>query len=325
VILVVGATGQVGSRVVQTLRAQGEPVRAMVRDPATAADLAATGAELAVADLGRPETLDAPLHGVAAVVATANAVAPIRPGDSAAIVDTGYAELVRRAERAGVSRFVLGSVPITPLDEGVPVAYTKRRTEQLLAESGLSWLSLRMAPFTEVWLALVGSEIPLRGERRATLARAYPTLRRFRRITGRTVERRGVMLVPGRSSARQAFLSVDDAARGLAAAVRKETGDGPVDLGGPESLSWTDIARIYERVLDRRVRVISQPAAAFGAGQRLLAPVAPSLAGVMALSRLIATSETDWDTTDAARRLGLGRRRTVEEVLREKAALPAIR
>jgi uncharacterized protein YbjT (DUF2867 family) len=235
VILVVGATGQVGSRVVQTLRALDEPVRAMVRDPASAADLVATGVELAVADLGRPETLDGVLEGVSAVVATANAVAPIRPGDTAAAVDNGYAELVHRAERAGVSRFVLGSVPITRLDEGVPVAYTKRRTEQLLAQSGLSWLSLRMAPFTEVWLAP------------------------------------------------------------------------------------------YEQVLLRRVRVVSQPAAAFAAGQRLLAPLAPSLAGVMALSRLIATSETDWDTADAARRLGLGRRRTVEEVLREKAALPAIR
>jgi uncharacterized protein YbjT (DUF2867 family) len=325
VILVVGATGQVGSRVVQTLRAQGHPVRAMVREPASAADLAATGAELVVADLGRPETLDAALEGVSAIVATANAVAPIRRGDTAAVVDSGYTELVRRAERAGVSRFVLGSVPITPLDEGVPVALTKRRTEQLLAQSGLSWLSLRMAPFTEVWLALVGSELPLRGEQRATLARGYPTLRRFRRITGRTVERRGLMLVPGPSSARQAFLSVDDAARGLAAAVRQETGEGPVDLGGPESLSWTDVAGIYERVLGRRVRVVSQPAGGFAVGQRLLARVAPSLAGVMALSRLIATSETDWDTADTAARLGLHRLRTAEEILREKAALPPIR
>jgi ActR/RegA family two-component response regulator len=53
--------------------------------------------------------------------------------------------------------------------------------------------------------------------------------------------------------------------------------------------------------------------------------VAPSLAGVMGLNRLIATSETDWDTSDTARRLGLEKRRTVEQVLREKAALPPIR
>ena len=323
-ILVVGATGQLGSLVVHRLRADGADVRAMVRDPATAADLAATGATLAVADLGSPETLDAALVGVTAVVATANAIVPIRPGDSAEAVEAGYAELVRRATRSGVSRFVLASVPATPLDERVPVARAKRRTERLLAESGMSWLSLRMPPFTEVWLALVGSELPLRGEERTTLGRAYPTLRRFRRLTGRTVDRHGVMVVPGPASARQAFLSVHDAAAALAAAVRPETGNGPVDLGGPESLSWTDVAAIYGRVLGRRVRVVGQPAAFFAVTQRLFGRVAPSLAGVMGLNRLLATSETDWDTTEAADRLGLGRRRTVEEILREKAELPEL-
>jgi uncharacterized protein YbjT (DUF2867 family) len=325
VILVVGATGQVGSLVVRRLRADGAAVRAMVRNPTTAADLAATGAELAVADLARPETLDAVLQGVDAVVATANAVAPIQHGDSAAGVDAGYAELIRRAEAAGVRRFVLASVPTTPLEDRVPAAASKRRAEKLLAASTMSWLSLRMPPFSEVWLALVGSEIPLRGEERTTLGRAYPTLRRFRRVTGRTVERRGIMVVPGPASARQAFLSTHDAAVALAAAVRAETGEGPVDLGGPEALSWTDVARIYERVLDRRVRVVSQPAGAFAVLQRVLTPVAPSLAGVMGLDRLIATSETNWDTSGAARRFGLDQRRTVEEILREKAALPPIR
>ena len=324
-ILVVGATGQLGSLVVRRLRAEGEQVRAMVRDPASATDLEATGAELAVADLGRPGTLDGALEGVDAVVATANAIAPIRRTDSAAIVDAGYAELVRRAERAGVRRFVLASVPETPLDQNVPVARSKRRTEQLLAASVLSWLSLRMPPFSEIWLALVGSEIPLRGEDRTTLTRAYPTLRRFRRVTGRTIDRHGVMVVPGPPSARQAFLSVHDAAAGLAGAVREGTGEGPVDLGGPESLSWTDVADIYARILGRRVRVVSQPAGLFAVGQRVLTPVAPALAGVMGLNRLIATSETDWDTSHTAARLGLDRLRTVEEILREKAALPPIR
>ena len=149
-ILVVGATGQLGSRVVRRLRGTGEPVRAMVRDRATAGDLTATGAELVVADLRRPETLDAALQGVSAVVATANSVAPIAAGDSAEALDAGYAELIRRAASAGVSRFVLASVPPTALDDRIPVARSKRRAEKLLAGSGLSWLSLRMPPFTEV-------------------------------------------------------------------------------------------------------------------------------------------------------------------------------
>lgn len=116
-----------------------------------------------------------------------------------------------------------------------------------------------------------------------------------------------------------------DAAAGLTAAVRPDTGDGPVDLGGPEVLSWTDVAAIYERALGRRVRVVGQPAAAFAVAQRVFAPVAPSLAGVLGLNRLMATSQSDWDTAGTARRLGLGPLRTVEQILRDKAALPPIR
>jgi uncharacterized protein YbjT (DUF2867 family) len=321
-ILVVGATGQVGSLVVRRLRADGDTVRAMVRDPTTADDLAATGAELVVADLRIPQTLEAALEGVTAVVSTANPVAPSRRGDSAEALDAGYAELIRRAARAGVARFVFASVPTTALDERVPVARSKRRTEQLLAASGMSWLALRMPPFTEVWLALVGSALPLHGEERSTLSRPYATLRRFRRLTGHTIDRHGVMVVPGPASARQAFLSVHDAADALAAAVRPGTGSGTVNLGGPESLSWTDVAAIYQRVLGRRIRVVSQPAGLFAVLARLAAPVAPSLAGVLGLNRLIATSETNWDTSGTAQRLGLGPLRTVEGVLREKAALP---
>jgi uncharacterized protein YbjT (DUF2867 family) len=112
------------------------------------------------------------------------------------------------------------------------------------------------------------------------------------------------------------------------AASRRSSGPGPVgpvDLGGPEILTWTDVARIYERVLGRRVRVVSQPVAAFAVAQRLCTPVAPSLAGVMALNRLMGSSQTGWDTAHAARQLGLDAMRTVEEILREKAALPPIR
>jgi uncharacterized protein YbjT (DUF2867 family) len=319
-ILVVGATGQLGSLVVRELRQQGQPVRAMVRDPSTADDLAETGASLARGDLTEPATLAPALDGVTAVVATANLAAPTRRADRDDALDAGYAELIVHAQRIGVSRFVFASVPETPIDDDVPVVRSKRRVERLLAAGTMSWVSVQMPPFTEVWLALVGSEIPLRDEQRATLARAYPTLRRFRRLTGSTIEDHGVMVVPGPATARQAFLSVHDAARVLAAAAMADTVTGAVEVGGPESLSWADVAQIYGRLLGRRVRVVSQPAAMFALLQRLLAPTAPSLAGIMALDRLIAVSETDWDTAAVTDRLGVHDLRTVEQVLREKAA-----
>jgi uncharacterized protein YbjT (DUF2867 family) len=321
-ILVVGSTGQLGSLVVQELRQNGSQVRAMVRDPAAAQDLAGTGAELVHADLRRAETLDAALAGVETVVATANVVAPTRSGDTSAALDAGYVDLVLRARKLGVRRFVLASVPSTALDDAVPIARGKRRLEQLVAESGMSYASLRMPPFTEVWLAIVGSSLPLRGEQRATLERGYAFLRRFRRLTGRTVEQHGLMLVPGPASARNAFLSVHDAARLIAAAVHADAVSGCVDVGGPEILSWHDVADVYREVLGRPVRVVGTPAAVFAGGQRLLAPFAPSASDILALQRLIGRTETPWETREVADRLGVSDLRTVGQVLREKAGLP---
>ena len=67
-ILVCGATGNTGSGVASSLLAQGRRVRALVRDEAKAAGLRAQGAQIAVADLDRPETLtDDLLEGVTGV------------------------------------------------------------------------------------------------------------------------------------------------------------------------------------------------------------------------------------------------------------------
>ncbi|MBN9657249.1 MAG: NAD-dependent epimerase/dehydratase family protein [Acidobacteria bacterium] len=55
-IFVLGATGFVGSEVVKEAGRQGLPVKALVRDPGRAGDLAATGAELIPGDATVPET-----------------------------------------------------------------------------------------------------------------------------------------------------------------------------------------------------------------------------------------------------------------------------
>jgi len=57
ITLVAGATGNTGSGVATGLLDRGRPVRALVRDRAKAAALAERGAEIAIADLDRPETL----------------------------------------------------------------------------------------------------------------------------------------------------------------------------------------------------------------------------------------------------------------------------
>jgi uncharacterized protein YbjT (DUF2867 family) len=63
-ILVTGATGNVGSRVVQELRERSVLVRAFVRDPGKAAAMLGEKVELAVGDFGDPGSIQAALDGV---------------------------------------------------------------------------------------------------------------------------------------------------------------------------------------------------------------------------------------------------------------------
>ena len=59
-IVVTGASGHVGGLVAEELFELGEPMRLLVRDPSRAPEL--PGAEVAVADYGRPGTLAEALH-----------------------------------------------------------------------------------------------------------------------------------------------------------------------------------------------------------------------------------------------------------------------
>ncbi len=63
-ILVTGATGNVASILIPTLLQSGQQVRALVHEESKATGLKDQGAEVVVADLEKPETLDAAVAGV---------------------------------------------------------------------------------------------------------------------------------------------------------------------------------------------------------------------------------------------------------------------
>ncbi len=68
ITLVAGATGNTGSGVAASLLAKGRRVRALARDETRASGLREQGAEVAIVDLDRPETLtESLLDGVSAV------------------------------------------------------------------------------------------------------------------------------------------------------------------------------------------------------------------------------------------------------------------
>jgi uncharacterized protein YbjT (DUF2867 family) len=321
-ILVVGATGQLGTAVIDRLVGMGRSVRALVR-PGSPREFPANGVELAFGDLRDQESLAAACRGVATVVATANVVVPRSAGGFAEVEGAGYAHLCEACNAEGVRRIILMSTDVTPHDERVATFRTKRQIEERIRASGVAHSIFRGSLFMDDWFALMGSSIPLRGAKAATLRRPFWFARAFLATVGTSIEQRGIALVPGDGSTRHAFVALDDVAAILAAAAAApEDGANLVaNLGGPEILSWNDVVGIYERVLGRTLRKLRTPASAYRLLANVLEPFSPPAANLMAMSWLTTICETAWDGKPLAERFGVSLT-SAEAFLRAKAALP---
>jgi nucleoside-diphosphate-sugar epimerase len=105
-VLLTGAGGQVGRRLLPRLLARRTGVRVLVRDPARAAAFAALGAEPVLGDLRDPVTLPAAVRGVDAVLNAAAAFRDVPDDEQRATNHRGAVALGRAAADAGVPCFV---------------------------------------------------------------------------------------------------------------------------------------------------------------------------------------------------------------------------
>jgi uncharacterized protein YbjT (DUF2867 family) len=155
-ILVVGATGLLGSEICRRLRARGRPVRGLVRpgSPKEAA-LRELGVEIIHGDLRTPATVDAACRDCEAVISTATAMgAKDRSLKLRAIDHDGQLRLVESARRNGVEIFVYISVTPT-LRSTNPLVTYKREVERAVRASGMRWTILQPTVFMEVWLGIL--------------------------------------------------------------------------------------------------------------------------------------------------------------------------
>jgi nucleoside-diphosphate-sugar epimerase len=109
VLLVTGATGQVGRRLVPRLlqwRTGGERIRVLVRDQARAAHFTALGAEAVVGDLREEADRAEALDGATTVVNVAAAFRGVPDDEAWAVNRDAAIALGRQALAAGVGRFV---------------------------------------------------------------------------------------------------------------------------------------------------------------------------------------------------------------------------
>lgn len=137
-ILVTGATGNVGSETVRLLADQQQPVRALVRDPAR---LQRDGVDVVTGDFDEPGSLDAALDGIDTVVL----VSPAIPQQEISVIDA--------AARAGVTH-VIKATSKASVDSPVERRRGQTQIEQHLQASGLAWTLLRSNAYLQNLLAL---------------------------------------------------------------------------------------------------------------------------------------------------------------------------
>jgi uncharacterized protein YbjT (DUF2867 family) len=143
-ILITGATGNVGRPLVTQLLARGAKVRAISRHPDTAG--LPYGAEVVDADPSRPESLDGCFDGVTAIFLNARAI------------KTAASKVLALAKRAGVVRAV--ALAAGNVDEDHVRQPSRWRgdfnaeLEQAVIASGLEWVSLRPNEYASNFLGL---------------------------------------------------------------------------------------------------------------------------------------------------------------------------
>lgn len=133
-ILITGATGNIGRRTAELLSEQGRQLRLMVRDPSKAPRL--PGAEAVRGDYSDPATLDTAFANVETALIVSGYA---RPGERALLHKNAF----DAAARAGVSHLVYLSFQGAAPDSKFPMSRDHYQSEQYLRESGVPFTALR--------------------------------------------------------------------------------------------------------------------------------------------------------------------------------------
>jgi uncharacterized protein YbjT (DUF2867 family) len=232
-ILVVGATGILGSEICRRLRARGLPVRALVRQgSAKEAALRQQGIDIAHGDLRSPASLAKACEGVVAVISTATAMGAKDKSLTLRAVDReGQLALVAAAKASGVEQFIY--ISLSPnLQPTAPLVRYKREVEHAVRTSGMRWTILQPSCFMEVWLGEPLGWDVLKG--RASIF--------------------------GDGTKPLSWISAGDVAE---YAVRSVTdprlANRDVPLGGPEALPPNDVVKVFEQLSGRSYSIKRVP------------------------------------------------------------------
>ena len=219
-ILVVGATGQLGSVITRKLIASGTKVRALARN-AQKLEQFAPHAEIAPVDLRDVRKLTETCRGIDQIVATANNTMGTGPNSPTRVDLPIYQNLCAAARNTGVRRLIYVSYKGVGQDAPVDIFRVKWYIEDAIRRSGVPHIMLRPTAFMDIWI----DELLAKG-----------------------IREKGVATIFGDGNAVANYIAVDDVAEfAVKILSRPEVVNEAVDAGGPSNVSQNDLATLLER------------------------------------------------------------------------------
>ena len=241
-ILVVGATGVLGSAICRRLRALDRPARGLVRPGSSKAEaLRDIGVEISSGDLRSRASVESACRDVNAVISTATAMGSKDKSLTLRAIDRdAQLQLVEVAKASGVEHFVYISASPN-LQPTAPMIRYKREVERAVRASGMRWTILQPSCFMEIWLSsLLGWDF---ANAKASIFGAGTA---------------PINWISVADVAEHAVRSLDDP--------RLVNRDVP--LGGPEAIAPNEVVTIFEAVSGRQYTAKHIP-------QRLLSLLSP--------------------------------------------------
>lgn len=232
-ILVTGATGYVGGRLVRALEESGKRIRCLARRPHVLRTRVAPDTEVVAADLSRPETLPAALEGVHTAYYLVHSLG--QTGDFESREQQMADTFGKAAKAAGVQRIIyLGGLcdPNEPLS---PHLRSRMWAGAVLRASGVNTIELRAS-------IIIGS-----GSLSFELIRAL-------------VRRLPVMITPRWVYVRAQPIAITDVISYLMEALDLPLEESEVfEVGGADQVSYGDLMRLYARLRGLRRLIIPVP------------------------------------------------------------------
>ena len=293
-ILVTGASGFVGRHVTRALAESGIRVRAMVRTARGAGALDGIECELVRGDVTDPASLRAAARGMRTIVHLV-AIVEGTPATFERVMAAGTGNLVEAARESDVRRIVVMSALGTGPNATVPYFRAKWAAEQAVGGSGIDHVVLRPS----FVFGSGGGALP----RFVRIARLFP-----------------LTPVIGPGTQRLQPIWIDDVVRAVRLAVDGEGSNGPVELGGPDPVTWSDFWRRLKLALGTRRPSVHVPFWLARGPAAMFERIPPALLTRDQLRMLEGPDNVVSDGGASMRRLGLDERLPLDEQLRRAVA-----